>query len=254
MEKYNINDEEYKQYLEGLLIANLPIEFYGLTIKSFSVKEILIMGENRLNEIMKPFLVDITLMDESLVKNGFKNLDVVAMLGDSYINNLKTCISLIFDLSIEKISLLPNVRTELVIDTNNGFLFINADRFDELRNILMHVFKIKKVTKKELLELNNQMKFQDNKYSERFAKLFKGRAKEKTKQKAITVGQMYNLVVHSQENIDYQNVLNWSLYQLYNTYKSLGIKESHSFNMRFYSSGMASFKAEDIKTLYQQLS
>lgn len=250
---YDIKDENYSGYLEGLLLANLPIDFYGLKIKQLTVKEVLLMGEDKFSKLIKPFTINTKLI-EQIKDTDLQTLDIIYGLEGEFLDNTKECLCLLFGVTTDEISILNNPRPELVIKNDKNFVFIDCNKFEELKDIILKMFNTRELNEDDI-KRNEEMRFKDSQYDNRFAKLFKGRERKKKKNNAdFRVSHIYNLVIHSQSNVDYNIPLLWGIYQLYNTYKNLSIKESHNFTNRIYSSGMVDIRKEDIKTLYQRLS
>ncbi|MGL5152641.1 MAG: hypothetical protein ACRC7N_18970 [Clostridium sp.] len=254
MDLYNLNDEEYSDYIEGLCLSNQPIPFYNKKIRHLTVKELFLMGETKFNSLILPYAITkemikgIETIDVSL-------LDIIYNLDKHFLNAIQL-IKIVFDIKDDDISVMPiydnGINKINIMLNGDELLCIDDKKFNELRTILLKICNTKEL--KESVT-NATTNFADKTYNNRFEKLYKGRAKSNNKKKKINkFYNIYNCVVHSENIIDYENKLNWNIYQLFNTYKTLNIKESHDYTMRLYSSGMVDTKGIEVKSLYEQIS
>lgn len=63
---------------------------------------------------------------------------------------------------------------------------------------------------------------------------------------------VYDYIVHSQNNINYDAPLEWSIYQLYNSYQNLHTRDNINFLYDVASNGMLSSK-EKLKSLSEEI-
>lgn len=251
----NFNSEDYKDYLEGLCLSGKPIPFYNLQINHLLVSEVFDIGESNINDLVLPFAITKDII-EGFSKLDLGLLDLFLLINDDkYIKNVQIMLSILFKTEIDNVVVWQYVdenklpRAEIIV---NNELWIDNNKFDELRKIILKITNSKEIKKKDLK--SNEMNFEDKKDVSRFAKLFKGREKEKTKKnKSFKLYNIFNSVVHFQYNIDYEKVLNMTIYQLYNTYTNLSVKENHDYTMRLASSGMVDTKGLEIKSLSEKL-
>lgn len=253
MEKYNLKDDNYTNLINGLCLAKIPIEFYGEYLHHLTVKDILIMGEEEYKKLMMPFM----LSKEVILKDVNLNISMLDILTDisfqHYCEYLKMALKLLFkiDDSDIKIVSIDGKHNEIII---NNRLYINGDKFEQLRLIILKMNNLTELKKKDIEK--STVKSSNEEYNKRLAVFYSGKKEyeeNKKKDKSGDIYNLYNLVVHLQNKIDYDNVLNFSIYQLYNSVKNLNIKEDYDFTRRLYSSGQITLKNLEIPIYYKQI-
>lgn len=255
-------------YYKGLALADINIDFYGLKIRQPKVREVLEMGDEQFFKLFKPFLfgddlvtmeglpIKISILDYSISipsDNGFLLADIIesikffCCLKDNDIT-----------LDIKDEDRIEGVSKELGLKRINiivGDTVINSDNYDELRKIILLICGDRQpLTKEDLNKKEEELKCANEKDNDRLAKLLKGRKKERAKQKksddikSMTLN-IYNTVVHMDNFIDYDKVLNWNFYRLINTYLTLQKKEFYNFDRDIKSSGMVNLEGVEIPDL-----
>ena len=253
MELYNMKDEEYKNYIKGLCIANIPIDFYGLKINHIKVLDIFNMGEDEYKKIIYPM----TLTKEVLLKDTNIDVNLLDLLtSDIYYDSLVKCLCMILDLKKEDIGVvsLDGLHNEIII--NKFGVFITGGMFDQLKDIVLFINCLKE-TKIEDIEDNSKtkeltyeqiMKIKDRRERDYQLAIYKRNKKDNKKQNNIfSLYNLYNYVSHFYGKFDYEKALNLNIYQLYNTYNVLIKTEKYNSDMGLLSSGMIS--ASDIKKI-----
>ena len=157
----------------------------------------------------------------------------------SEINNIGLIFFLMtIDLENKNESLIESLHTslELLYKTKNirfvehmGAFIINEDividkdNFKHLCTVVLEMTKTnidyKALDKKNTSdnELLNEFERRKKEYEEKSSK----------KKNEITFIDIINTVIHYQNNIDYQSILNWTIYQIKNTYEVLMAKEAN---------------------------
>lgn len=249
MKLYDMNDEDYKEYVKGLCLAGLPIPFYNKEISYLTVRDVFRMGNDNYYKMISLFAFN----KEHYLKDSKVDSPILDIL-DKQQNSYE-----LFDLIIDFLTIALNLKTKptpsmigshLEINIDDGDLYIDSDKFEELRKIILYMYNLKEIKLYE--ETQKSIASEDDK--KRFEKLFKGRKKKaEAKKKIDTISNVYNYVVHKQQKIDYENVLNWSIFRLYNTFNSFQVEESYKFNRDLYSSGMMELKKVEIPSFYIEL-
>lgn len=248
--KYDLLNEDYKEHLETLCLANLPIEFYGQTLRHLTVREIMLMGE-RYNKLILPFTLskDMLPMDY----NGEFYVLEVLLCSDmnEYLIDAIEILKLLFD--TDKINVF---KEEIVV---NEKLFIDKYRFEELVNIILKMLNLTKYKKPKnngekyltLEQIKNIEDIREQKYQ---MSIYKKRQKEERKKyKFVSLSNVYNCVANL-NGIDYEKPLNLNIYQLYNTFTVLNKKEQYSYVMKVATSGFCSdVKKLDLRSLPERV-
>lgn len=249
MELYNMKDEEYKKYIKGLCIANIPIDFYGLKINHIKVLDIFNMGEDEYKRTIYPM----TLSKEVLLKNTNIDVNLLDLLtSDIYYDSLVKCLCMILDLKKEDIGVvsLDGLHNEIII--NKFGVFITGHMFDQLKDIVLFINCLRGLTLEDLED--KHFKSSNNEYNERLAVFYKGKEEyDKTKENEDQneIFNLCNFLIHIQSKIDYKNVLDLNIYQFYNSIQVLNYKEDYNFTRDIYSSGQISLKGVDIPKFYK---
>lgn len=246
---YDLKNEDYKEHLEILCLANLPIEFYGEHIKHLTVKEIMLMG-NEYSEVISPF----TFSKEMF--NGFQGefftLDVLLCIEmREYLARAIVLLKMLFD--TDDINIFKN---EIVV---NGRLFIDKYKFEELTNIILKMSNVQKYKKpkdnaEKKLTLEHIEKIENPREKRFMMKMYEDEQKKnKEKYKSISLYNVYNCVSNL-NGIDYEKPLGFNIYQLYNTFSVLHKKEQHSYVMKVATSGFCSdVKKLDLRSLSERV-
>lgn len=249
--KYDLLNEDYKEHLETLCLANLPIEFYGQTLRHLTVREIMLMGEGY-NKLILPFTLskDMLPMDY----NGEFYVLEVLLCSDmnEYLIDAIEILKLLFD--TDKINVF---KEEIVV---NEKLFIDKYRFEELRNIILMMFNLqqykKNLNESRVLTLGQIEKIENPREKSYQKKKYEAYKREqKQKYKSISLSNVYNTIVHSSDGIiDYNKPLGFNVYQLYNTFNILHKKENYKYVMSVATSGYCTdIKKLDLRPLSQQI-
>lgn len=247
MELYNLKDKKYKEYIRGLSLANIPINFYTFKINHITVRDVLSIGEERYLRMMLPFMITkgYALEDESV------NVELIDLVTSNkfydYHDDFIMALSLFFNVSPEEIRFdcLDGVHNEIIIKDK---LYINSYLFNQLRDILLFTNNIKELTNSN----SNKKRFKSNEeYNKRLDVFYKGKEEyEKVKKDMPNneIVSMFDFVVHLQEVISYENILRLNIYQLYNSFKRYNQREDYRFNRNTYSNREISLKNVEIPT------
>lgn len=255
MELYNLDNEQYATYIEGLCLANLPIEFYGQYLKQLYVKDILLLGEEEYGKLITPF----TLSKEILLENPNTDiflLDIYSL--DEFRTELEYLIKalkLFFNTS--DIELWNNGQNlEIIINKN---LFLDGNKFEKLRKIILKTNNTRELTKEDLKKTEEKsFSFKDNKLKSEWQLFMEERRRkkesknEKKKDRATNIINVYNFISNC-NNIDYKMPLELTIYQLYNSYNNYHIKDNYNYTMRIATSGMVDSKDLDLTPLSQRM-
>jgi hypothetical protein len=252
---YDLKDEQYMEYIEGLCLANMPIEFYGQHLRHLTVKEVLLMGEKKYSELILPFSFSEETFPEGTF-NEFYLLDVLSLPNmEEYLSNSIETLKLFFDTDDIKIWSAEGLGIEVII---NGSLFLDKIKFEKLREIILkicNIGKLKKNTDEEkTLTLEQINKIKDAREREYQMAIYENNNKnKKDKYKSISLYNVYNYVSNA-DIVDYEKPLKFNLYQLYNTFNINHKKENYRYTMRIVSSGMCTdTKKFDLRPLSQQI-
>lgn len=253
MKLYDVEDYEYREYLRGLCLLNKPIPFYNKFINHISIGDIITMGEKAYMDMISVFA-----LNKKYITNG-QDIDI-GLLDILFVNADR---DVIFGSIFSALKLLMNLKNnpelvpiknddgyehiEIVLD---GLLFIDSEKYEELRKIILFINHIKDLE----FKVESKKKMINDSDKKRFEKLFKGREKSKQKEdKKNTILNFYNCVVHMQNPVDYDSISKWSIYRLYNTFNNLRIREDYDFNRNLYSSGMVELKKATIPIYFNEI-
>lgn len=246
---YNLNDDDYKEYVEMLCLANLPIEFYGEYLRHLTIKEIMLMGD-RYNLLIAPFTLSRDMFDG--YEGKFYTLDVLLYLRE-YLDNAIAMLELLFD--TKNIEVFEN---EIIV---NGRLFIDRDKFEELTNIILKMSNVCKYKKNknsngedECMTLEQIEKIKDPREKRYQMRIYENTRKEqKKKYKSVSLYNVYNCVSNL-DGIDYEKTLRLNVYQLYNSFTILNKKEQYDYSMKVATSGYCSdVKKLDLRSLPERV-
>lgn len=234
----DLNDEKQKYFYLNKCVSGKPVDFYGEKIYQPTVDEVFEMGEDTYYEFLSPFIVG----------RGLYNAPDDMNTYECIMNNKKMIVNLI--MAINYFLKIDNVRiyecrslskklgrpvNQIIL---NDRLIIDNNKFEELKQIILLICNTKEVDKDDVEENKQEI---SGKFKSSKEKLLKGRSKSKKKQneeKRVKLANVYNFIVHSQDKIDYQNPLTWTIYQLYDTYQLQHMKENIKFIYDIASNGM----------------
>ena len=222
------NGYEY-YYLFGL---DIPLDKYGLgkirqpRLIDFIEKDI------DISSFYSYFVLNdffIGQMKEENKEDVLKLKDALGSLG--FLLNFACRDQKVKDKLIEALCLLYNtnnihIHNDSVILVDN--ILITNDNFDSLCNVVLEMLKIDK----------SKLKFSSESYDDRVIsdkmlaakKRFMDMNKNKNKKdKSITMIDIANIIVHSC-GIDYEKVLNMTIYQIQNSFDIVNAKESYDVN------------------------
>ena len=256
MKKYDLNDESYSIYLEGLCLSGLPIEFYGQSIRQLTTKEVILMGEEEFNNLITPF----SLSKEVLLENPNADIFILDLF---VLDQFRDCLehlikALRLFFNTENIKIWNNDNhLELIV---NDELFIDGFKFEELRKIVLKMNNTRELTKDDLKknEKKEELKFKDDRLKEQWQKFMEARRKRneseenKKKLRYIKVMNVYNFI-SNYDKIDYKMPLELTIYQLYNSYNDCHMKDNYIYTMRIATSGMVNSKDLDLTPLSQRI-
>lgn len=231
----DLKDEKQRYYYLEKCITRKPIDFYGLKIYHPIIDDIFEMGEDSYKELLMPFI----LSNEYLKLPNIVSLLEDIYLSDDYMREL-LIISLSYFMKLER-----NDFKVFRPESKNGIkgkiiikdtLIINDEKFNELKILIQMICNVPELTKADLESLNN-----DKPISESKKKLLEGRKKSKTtkiEEKRMKLVNVYDYIVHKPPMPDYDRYLDWSIYQLYNTYTNMIQKENIQFTYDVITNGM----------------
>lgn len=191
-----IYQPKYKDFLE-----------YGIEhsefIKAFYLSEIFSYKFGPEIEKVGPIVffmsMDLESRDNNLIKSLHNSLEILYKTKDiEFIEHLATFI----------------VNEEIVINKEN-FKYLSTTVLEMTKTIIDYKSLDKKSTSDD--EILNEFERRKKEYEEKSSK----------KKNEITFIDIINTVIHYQNNIDYQSILNWTIYQIKNTYEVLMAKEAN---------------------------
>lgn len=251
----NLNDDKEKYYYLEKCITRKLIDFYGLKIYPPIVDAIFEMGEDKYKELLMPFI----LSNEYLkLPNTYGLLEDVYLF-DGYMSEL-LILSLCYfmklkreDFKIFKPENKNGVKGKIIIKDR---FIVNNDKFNELKILIQMMCNVKELTKADLdNEDEDKYEFvseEARRKAEQYLKEKKKATNKKTQDKRVKLVNVYDYVVHAQDNINYDAPLEWSIYQLYNSYQNLHMRENIQFTYDVASNGMLNSK-EKLKTLSEEI-
>lgn len=239
--------------LEQYYFSGIPID---LTFKDLGVIHQLTyreMIEKRvtMDNILKPFL-----MRKEMIKGKSDEFDVildsVGNLGFVYLMNDNNPDEKILDSLINSLKLFYETEDVYVNPTTKYIhvgsdIVIDIDKFDILSEVVLEMFKI---TKKEI-EDESKMDEMDLEFARKREAYRKKKEKKKVKNKELELVDLVNTIVHSSEvGVDYNRVLDMTIYQIKNTYETLCKKWSHEnfIDMKLSQFDTSKMKCSDWRT------
>lgn len=237
-----MNKYEY-YYLFGL---DIPLQKHGLGIIKQPKLIDLINNGILIEEIYFPFILNDMLIAKSENKeNSIKLRDTVGELTFLLITISQDKSSGLIELFENVLSVLygtKNIKTtksfEIIVDDN---IIINNSNFNDLREVVFESqgidkskLKFEDKTKKELDPIEAKFEF--------------FRSKSKKKKREPEMIDMLNFIIHTTEcGLDYNKVLNMTVYQMRNTLETLGYKHNYETMLQYKLSQKFDVK-EDIKS------
>lgn len=215
-----MNLETY--YLMGLPI---PLQYKLGTIYPPTIKYML---ENNVSydDFLKPFLIRVDILEKP--NDSIKDLDLLF----SKVGDTNSLINLLVD-SLKIIYKTENIRIheEICIITIDDKFMIHRDNYTYLADIVLEMMYVTRVkpSKKETKYKNKQLQ-------ETWEKLQKYREKEK-KKKELKLVDILNMLIHVNQDFNYDKVLNLTYYQVMNSYITLSKKEGYNEYMMYKTSG-----------------
>lgn len=249
----DLNDEKQKYFYLGKCVSGKPVDFYGEKIYQPTVDEIFEMGEDAYYEFLSPFIVGRGLYNAPDDMNTYECI----MNNKKMIVNLIMAINYFLKIDNVRIYECKSLSKKLGRPVNqiilNDRLIIDNNKFEEFKQIILLICNTKEVDKDDVE--NDSFKCKDSKYNEKVSKLLENRSKSIKKQneiKKVKLMNVYDYIVHSQSIIDYDAPLKWTIYQIYNTYKNLHIKEGVTFTYSVASNGLLD-KDQKLKQLSDEI-
>lgn len=223
--------------LETYYLSGLPIKLkddmgviYPLTIR--------FMLENNIdyNEFLRPFLIRLDML-ETKVEGDAKDFDIFlasANREDSLIDMLIESLKILYKtdniIFLDKLGKIV-INDEYIIDRNNFTYFANV--------ILEMMYAVRQKPKKK------EQKYKNPQLQAIWDKLQLNREREE-KKKELQLVDILNALIHMNNQIDYDKVLNFTYYQVMNSYTTLLKKEGYNEMMMYKTSGQFTIE-QDIK-------
>lgn len=162
------------------------------------------------------------------------------------IDLLKQALKMLY--KTDNITVMSTISTIIV----DGKVLINDDSFEILSTLIIEMLRIDIEEMKKKIEKERKDKEDE---SDPWKKLFKEREKEyqeqtKKDKKEFSILDIINIVVHSQDSVDYDSVFNLTVYQLKNSYEVLIKKENFNINLLHRIS--PNFQATDELKLWEE--
>lgn len=221
------------------LFMGRDIIFYSERIKQPTMREIIDLGWNKFfNEICLPYMINFEYVgiDETYIENyKIKIFDLFWLpnkIGERTLLEILTE-SLSFVFGVKDISV---NNKEMTITIND--LVINRDNFEELASYCRDIFKVKPYKKEE----KEEMKVPEHirKRYERYKK-----HQEKNKQDgSLEILRSMNYIVHNQFSLDYESLLNLTIFQFFNTQETYVVREYYDNNLKSVFAGADSKKID----------
>lgn len=262
----NLNNDKDRYFYLGNCMIGEPINFYTEKIYQPIIKDIFKMGEDDYSRLLTPFIIPIdffqnipsdmsvyeaTMCDTQLIASlmvslsYFMKIDIV-----EYIKNEEDVTEKIENIKIYSVKdkKTNRYRNQLIIKDR---LIIDDEKFDELKTLILLICNVRELTKKDL-ESNKDVEKPINKSKEKLLKGRKENNKYSTEEKRVKLVNVYNYVVHEPPMPDYNRYLNWTIYQLYNTYGNMMKKKNIQFTYDVITNGMGT-KDMKIESLADQI-
>lgn len=279
---YDLKDDKTLYYLYGLAIRNKPIDFYGFNLYIPLVTDIFDMNRSK-EEMNYNSKLHIMLCETSCYvgKETENNLSVleyiyeqnktIEQLSQLSIEMPKTfylkeklidSISYFFRINKDKVILdkleLENEKPFLALTEKEKMLFLDNDKFEELRELICLVTNTKKISYKDLCQDDNfdkKVKSSDERLNKRLQEFYKGREDYRNKvekvqrEKQAKIIEFYNVYSYVANVRGYDVTEKYNIFQLSNAYEYINANIIFNYEVGIATSGFASeqFKLEDIK-------
>lgn len=256
---YDLNDFEFNSYIEGLCLANLPIDFYGKELYHINVKDLLKMGEKKYSGLIVPFSLSQEVVFEKEIE-GIYLLEIISIpeLAE-HLENMAEALKIFF--KTDDVNIFRSKDTEEVEIVIDGDLFIDKLKFEELSGLILKMCNTEKLKrtdeskeKEKTLTLEQINSIKDKREREYQLAIYNSNQKKKAnKNKSMALYNVYSYVCNN-DTVDYEKPLRFNIYQLYNTFNINHKKDEYKYTMRVLASGMCSdTKKLDLRPLSQQI-
>lgn len=230
------------------LMSGRKINFQNSFIHQPSINDIDIVGEEKYNELLLPFVVNLDNLNlPDNVKKDLKIFDMFFIDGfispDGKLFKDILVESLIFFLKGE--IMVYDKEWKIIVDYATE---INRHNFDELGEIIRRICCIDNNKN----EHKQEIKFKSQEAKEKYEKLMKYRQRSKSKEDD-NFANMVSFVVNVNRNADrqkYDSVMQMTVFQFINSYQSFLSLESYDYNKLLTTSGMVEVK--DIDKIFKQ--
>lgn len=244
----DLKNEDQKYYYLGKCITGKTIDFYSEKIYQPLVNDIFEMGEKSYFQLLMPFIIPI-----DFFKNSLDSTSVYEAIMQDEGMTILLKESLFYFLKLDKDDIKEyyserKKRKQLLIKDR---LILYNERFDELKTLVLLMCNVKELTKEDL-ELGKK---DEEPLSASKKKLLNGRKqnnKYNLEDKKVKLVNVYNYIVHEPPIPDYDKYLNWSIYQLYNTYSNMMKKKNIQFTYDVITNGMGT-KEMKLESLADQI-
>jgi hypothetical protein len=202
-----------------------------------SIKDIMELGEDKYNELLLPFMVTTDILLQELLEDNTKNFDLLFCNNPNKINEFLFCtkegksyleilIDSLFFFFKKKIVIVPFHQAIVIEDK-----LLDRDNFDKLADIILQInFKTR-------FKYEETPKFQNERQKDVWIKLQKGRQK-KAEKEALSMADLGNIISHGGKSyIPYSEVLNMTVYQFYNSYKTITAIDNYNREYEKYLAG-----------------
>lgn len=216
--------------LETYYLSGLPIplknqlgKIYPLTIRY--------MLENGIdyNDFLKPFLIRSDMVEN--INRKICDLDLFFDMKDETLLDLLVC-NLKILYKTDNVEKFPSIKT---ITINNSIM-ITKHNYTYLADVVLEMMCATRVKPEE-----KKQKYKNAQLQATWEKLQRYREKEE-KKKALQLVDIMNMLIHVNNDLNYDKVLNLTYYQAINSYMTLKSKEAYNEFMMYKTSGQ--FKME----------
>lgn len=213
--------------LEGYYLSGIPIDLSKFNLGTIRQLRYIDLVKEEINTdmLLRPFAVT----KDSLKGNSEEldaAIDKIGTLGLLLFADENNCNTEMKDNIIYSLSVLYN-EDNIYFDANNNNIYVgdsiivDNSNFDTLSTVVMEMFKSKRVKAdkpKEMDELDKEF--------ERRRKLNESKTKKKNKNE-LELKDIVNVIVHTSEcGLDYDKVVNMTIYQIKNTFETLSFKHN----------------------------
>ena len=231
---------EYDSYL----ISGLPIRWQGEKIHQPSIKEILEYGESEFSNLATPFVLTKELLGVPEDDTEFSMYAYVL-----YITHFREAFfdALSFFMKIDKeedIKIYQSENNEAIIVIKERTM-ITKENFDELGDIVLKICMMKRQKPEKMPE------FKNDRQRDIYMKIMEGR-RRKSAEESMSLADIINSVCHGGKSfIPYREVIEMTMYQLYNSFGSIITMDTYDREYRQYIGG-ADPEDLDIKIHWSQ--